>query len=118
MGDLGDFLRKLRKDRGWTLRQVEDLTGIPNAHLSQIETGKIEQPQEGMLWDLSQLFKVDFNHLSRLAGRVVATDGVDRRRYIDFALRALEDADPDEQLEMLREVETRARQARNKGKDD
>lgn len=37
-------LRQIRKERGLTLRQVEKMTGISNAYLSQLETGKIKKP--------------------------------------------------------------------------
>jgi transcriptional regulator with XRE-family HTH domain len=40
---LPDF-KKLRKDKKLTLRQVEEITGISNAYLSQLETGKIKSP--------------------------------------------------------------------------
>jgi DNA-binding Xre family transcriptional regulator len=38
-----DF-KKLRKAKGLTLREVEKETGISNAYLSQLETGKIKSP--------------------------------------------------------------------------
>jgi hypothetical protein len=38
-----DF-KKMRKDKGLTLREVEKQTGISNAYLSQLETGKIKNP--------------------------------------------------------------------------
>lgn len=41
--NLPDF-RKLRKDSGLTLREVEKNTGISNPYLSQLETGKIKDP--------------------------------------------------------------------------
>ena len=34
----------LRKKAGMTLREVETATGISNAYLSQLETGKIDNP--------------------------------------------------------------------------
>ena len=37
-------LKSLRKKRKLTLRDVENLTGISNAYLSQLETGKITNP--------------------------------------------------------------------------
>ncbi len=113
MGELGKLLKKLRQGKGWTLREVEEHTGVSNAHLSQVETGKIEQPSEGLLWDLADLYDVDFNLLSRLAGHVVPASGVDRREFINVALRALDETeDPHEQQEFFRELELRARAAR------
>lgn len=37
-------LKEVRKMQGHTLRQVEDSTGISNAYLSQLETGKVKKP--------------------------------------------------------------------------
>lgn len=48
-------LKSLRKSNKLTLRQVEDLTGISNAYLSQLENGKIKKPSYdtvGKLFDL------------------------------------------------------------------
>ena len=39
VADLGDELRRVRKDRGLSLRQVESKTGVSAATLSRIERG-------------------------------------------------------------------------------
>ena len=41
---LGGELRGARQARGLSLRDVERATGVHNAHLSQIETDSIQQP--------------------------------------------------------------------------
>lgn len=38
---IGSQLRKLREKKGWTLRQLSELSGIDNSRLSKIEQGKI-----------------------------------------------------------------------------
>lgn len=68
MTELGDLVRQAREDRGWSLRQASDHTGIHNAHLSQIETGKIERPSMALLWDLSIAYDLSYQLLLRLAG--------------------------------------------------
>lgn len=119
MGELGRLLRQLRQEHAWTLRDVEAKTGIPNAHLSQVETGNIERPSEGLLYDLANLYEVSFDDLSRLAGHAVPTEGVDRREFIDVALRALDETvDPQDQRDFLLELEQRARRARRARADD
>jgi hypothetical protein len=36
--------REMRKAKGLTLREVEETTGLSNAYLSQLETGKVKSP--------------------------------------------------------------------------
>jgi HTH-type transcriptional regulator, competence development regulator len=40
----GPELRDARQSLGWSLRDAERVSGVPNAHISQIETGKIRRP--------------------------------------------------------------------------
>lgn len=54
--DLGSFLRKIRKSRGMTLREVEVATAISNSYLSQIEQGKKGVPSLCLLHKLSQAY--------------------------------------------------------------
>lgn len=42
--DLAEMCRNARARKGWTLREAEARTGISNALLSQIETGKQDNP--------------------------------------------------------------------------
>jgi len=45
-----------RKEKGLTLRQVEDLTGISNSYLSQLETGKVKKPSYEVVSKLYNLY--------------------------------------------------------------
>ena len=45
----GTALKGLRTDRGWTLSQVSELTGIPVSTLSKIENGKTELTMDRLL---------------------------------------------------------------------
>lgn len=38
--DLGERIRTLRRQRGWTLRQLSEATGISDSHLSLIERSR------------------------------------------------------------------------------
>ena len=118
MGELGDYLRELRLALGWTLRDVEDLSGdISNAHLSQIENGRIERPSEAMLHDLALLYGVEYTELATRAGFVEKDEersDISRRAVIDAALRAYDNEDPAEHQELLRDLEQRALRARER----
>ena len=59
--DLGALLRNARTHHRLTLRQVEEATGIPNPHLSQIERGVIRRPDDEIVWKLSRLYSLDFH---------------------------------------------------------
>lgn len=50
-----DF-RTLRQASGLKLREVEEKTGISNAYLSQLETGKIENPSYKVVYALWKLY--------------------------------------------------------------
>jgi HTH-type transcriptional regulator, competence development regulator len=65
---LGQFLKALRQDQDLTLRGVEELTGISNAYLSQLEGDKIKQPSPVVLHKLSKLYKSSYPTLLGLAG--------------------------------------------------
>mgnify|MGYP005970326691 CR=1 FL=1 len=51
----GQNLRLARKQEGWTLQKVSELTGIPNQTLSRYETGK-NIPSVYQAYKLASLF--------------------------------------------------------------
>lgn len=46
-----------RKNKGLTLRQVEESTGISNAYLSQLENGKIKSPSYNTIRKLVSFYR-------------------------------------------------------------
>jgi len=67
--NLGKYIAELRVQRGLTLRKIEDLTGIPNAYLSQLETGQKKYlPSPPLLSKLSDCLGVSTNDLLVKAG--------------------------------------------------
>jgi transcriptional regulator with XRE-family HTH domain len=65
---LGAYLRSARDLRKLSLRAVERATGISNAYLSQIESGKIREPSPTVLHKLAELYNVLYADLMVLAG--------------------------------------------------
>jgi transcriptional regulator with XRE-family HTH domain len=65
---LGPFLLAARRAKKFSLRDVEADTGISNAYLSQLETGKIREPSPANLHKLSELYSVAYSLLLELAG--------------------------------------------------
>ena len=68
---LGQYLKKLRKMRGFSLRHVERESGVSNAYLSQLETGKITRPSPEILHKLAIVYQTSYPHLLILAGHPV-----------------------------------------------
>ena len=116
MTKLGEILAKARAERGWTLRQAEAETGIHNAHLSQLEKGRIAKPSQPMLWTLSEVYELDYARLLRLAGHTTSSSEAQSKRQLAGALlRGLEDLDEDEQVELLAQLEDLRRRKRPGG---
>ena len=66
---LGEALRQQRiKKLKKTLRDMEGIVGIPNAHLSQIETGNISSPNVTTLKKLAKGYRIAFKKVCELAG--------------------------------------------------
>ncbi len=77
---LGDFLRSARLARKLTLRAAEEATGISNAYLSQLESGKINQPSPNNLHKLSELYGVSYSVALECAGYPVPVSARDAAR--------------------------------------
>ena len=60
----GDFVRKLRKDRKLTLREVEEKAKISNAYLSQVECGERGTPTMKILVKLAKVYGVPVSVLN------------------------------------------------------
>jgi transcriptional regulator with XRE-family HTH domain len=89
MKSLGQKLRERRDALGLSLREVEKLTGISNAHLSQIETGKIERPEVSLLFQLAEAYDLDFVELMNQAGHLTPGGTGSERALTGAALRAV-----------------------------
>ena len=65
----GDFLKKLRARKGVSLKKVEEATGISNAYLSQLETGKRRRlPTPDRLIALADYYNTSIKELLEKAG--------------------------------------------------
>jgi len=65
---LGNYLRSLRDAKGLSLRDVEEESGVSNAFLSQLESGKVKQPSPVVLYKLAALYSVPYGLLMERAG--------------------------------------------------
>jgi len=71
MQTLGELLKVGREGQGFTLRQVEEATGVSNAYLSQLENGKIKRPSANVLYKLAQIYKMTLDELLKASGMIV-----------------------------------------------
>lgn len=65
---LGQGLKVARDLRRLSLRDIEKVTGISNAYLSQLENDKINKPSPYFLHKLSALYEIDYELLMGAAG--------------------------------------------------
>lgn len=68
MNTFGNYLKALRKESGYTLREVEGISGVSNAYLSQLENGKIKNPSLSVLHKLSKAYEISYGLLMKHAG--------------------------------------------------
>lgn len=71
---LSKVLQDVRKLRGYSLRAVEDATGISNAYLSQLERGDAQKPSPDKLQALAEFYQVPYIDLMRAAGYLQRTE--------------------------------------------
>ncbi|WP_412464913.1 helix-turn-helix domain-containing protein [Flavobacterium mekongense] len=73
MKTLGSTLKEARELIPYTLRQVEEATGISNAYLSQLENDKIKNPSANTLYKLATVYNLQLNSLLTAAGIIEKT---------------------------------------------
>lgn len=109
---LGRKVREARKARGWSLRETERHTGVQNAHLAQIESGKIARPSMPVLWLLHTGLDLDYQELLRLSGHMTKSaegDRVGRLQRAGVMMRQIEHLTPEEQDQLLEWIEEKRR---------
>ncbi len=65
---LGEELKVARTIKGLSLREVEDITGVSNSYLSQLETDKIKKPSVHILNKLSKVYDVKLEKFLEASG--------------------------------------------------
>ncbi|BBW98922.1 helix-turn-helix domain-containing protein [Geobacillus subterraneus] len=56
---LGELLRALREEKGYTLRQLEEMTNVTASYLYRIETGNRKAPSINVVHRLAEALEVD-----------------------------------------------------------
>ncbi len=68
MNTLGEILKATRLKLNKKLREVEEMTGISNAYLSQLENDKIKSPSANTLYKLASAYNIEIDELLYAAG--------------------------------------------------
>lgn len=99
---LGQELRRIRELHRLSLRAVESRTGISNAYLSQLETGKVEKPSPNYLYKLAEVYQIPYELLMEKAGYILHPPSEEKPRTLaGAALATLEDLTPEEAEELM-----------------
>ena len=83
----GNYMRKLRKEKGLTLKQVEKVAGVSNAYLSQIERGVRNPPHPDILKRLAKAYEVTHRELLIAAGYLEDPEEQVKREKIERAFQ-------------------------------
>lgn len=95
---LSSVLKRKREELSFTLRQVQESTGISNAYLSQLENGKITSPTPAILKKLADCYKTSYVRLLELAGHPIVPE---KSTYFRTS-SGLEDLTQDEERELVK----------------
>jgi transcriptional regulator with XRE-family HTH domain len=88
MESFGSYMRRLRKERGLTLKRVETQAKVSNAYISQIERGLRNPPHPDILNRLAKVYDVPHRELLVAAG-YLEEDSAEtaKRRQIEEAYK-------------------------------
>ena len=86
MENFGAYLRRQRKSKGLTLKQVESQAKVSNAYISQIERGLRKPPHPDILKRLAKTYDVPHRELLIAAGYLEEdSQAIATRRKIEEA---------------------------------
>ena len=103
-GALGSYLWDTRNALGMSLREAEEASGVSNAYINQIETGRIKAPSPAILQKIAVGYKAPYQHLMELAGHLKASTGGETKRRGALPTSTLAD------VELTREEEEKVRE--------
>jgi|GEM_PF-1699361 len=114
---LGEILRRARQHKKLSLRQVEQRTGVSNAHLSQIERGAIRRPDPAILMHLAELYGLNYELMAEWSGYLEAKGVRGSTELAGLALRLFVELDPLAQRQALAHMETLRNQSAHERPD-
>jgi transcriptional regulator with XRE-family HTH domain len=97
---LSAYLKQLREKNGYSLRDVEQATGISNAYLSLLENDKIKKPAPNNIHKLADFFNVDLRELLSLSG-ILEADAAPPRPPTEYVF-SKDNLTQDEEEELIK----------------
>jgi len=106
MATLGGELIRLRKLKGWSLRDVEEKTKkrVSNSYLYQLENDSVKEPSPNILFALAKIYGASYADLMTLAGFVVPATGrgtTRHQRSVAFNAMDLTEAEEERVLDFV-----------------
>ncbi|WP_054704594.1 S24 family peptidase [Bacillus sp. JCM 19041] len=68
--EFGEYLKEVRKNKGFTIRQLELKSGVSNSYLSLLENGKRGTPGTDILKKLSAILDIPYTEMLKKAGHL------------------------------------------------
>ncbi|GIN08719.1 LexA repressor [Shouchella clausii] len=68
--EFGEYLRRRRKEKGFTIRQLEMKSGVSNAYLSHLENGKRGLPSTEIIKKISKALDISYTEMLQKAGHL------------------------------------------------
>lgn len=87
--NLGEKIKALRQERGWSQAQLAIKSGVSRSHISLIELRRLLDPRADVLLKLAKAFNIPVEELYEAAGYDI---GVKKRRHVETAEELLERA--------------------------
>jgi transcriptional regulator with XRE-family HTH domain len=117
---LAEQLRRIRIVKDVSLREVEKVTGISNAYLSQLESGNATNPSPHILHKLAEFYGVPYTSLMKTAGYLEETQEAENGSPALTSIQAVLMAAKltDEETAMVADYIEYLRSRQKKGKPD
>ncbi len=85
---VSEKLKSIRDEKGYSLSQVQDMTGISRAYISYLENGQ-RTPSPRTLAKLAKAYNYDARELMKLAGHLDTVDYIMENKELPEELRKI-----------------------------